>query len=341
MPPSRGDQDEGEGDDNDNEESTPPNGRHHTSRDDPSPTRNHYISSTSQQASRHLPQDAKSQSYPSSREVEQNQPKGVKLPPIRESDQRRPETKSPQTAPPRHGRVSSSSTAAYPSSKRNPQEYIPPSPWKNAMQESTPPSVSSSHPSSSRRSPREYTPPSDEPRRPSALSQAHAHDDRSRRGQDREREREKERRKYSDSDEEPEPFSGKKELHPTFSPAIVRTPKYYSERTNTPKNATPTKSSSTRRASVNPAGPPHAVPSLNRVLQENVPSMLSPLIGATPRPSPTTMPGMDKVSRGEPSSSSSSLFFFFFFLGASLLCEGSSCLCYTLLHYEARREAGE
>ena len=31
----------------------------------------------------------------------------------------------------------------------------------------------------------------------------------------------------------------------------------------------------------------------------------------------------------------------FFFLGASLLCEGSSCLCYTLLHYEARREAGE
>ena len=172
------------------------------------------------------------------------------------------ETQSPQTTPPRHGHVSSPSTAAYPSSKRGPQEHIPPkdsshrrSSSRKNVQEYTPPSDSSLHPSSSR-SPQEYTPPSDEPRRPSAFSQVHAHGDRGRLERDREREKEKERRKYSDSDEqEPEAFSGKKELHPTFSPAIVRTPVYYSKRTSTP-NATLTKASSIRHASDDPGVPP-------------------------------------------------------------------------------------
>jgi hypothetical protein len=194
--------------------------------------------------------------------------------------------------------VNSPSTVAHPSSRRNPHEHTPPkdsslygSSSRRSAQEYTPPSDSSPHRSSSRRNPQEYTPPSD---------------DRSGRERERERRKEKGHRRTSDSDEhEHEAFSGKKDLHPTFSPAIVRTPKYYSERTSTPSNGTPTKSSSTRRAS---DGPPNGTvaPPLSRMLQDNVPAMLSPLIGATPQPSSATMPSLDRVSRGELSSSSSS-----------------------------------
>lgn len=296
--------------DEDEDESTPPNGHQRSSsRDDPNSTRHHHISSASQQALGYPPQDPKSRPYSSSREVEQYRLKGVKSPPVRESDQHRPETQPPQ-------RTSSPSRAAYSSSRRNPHEHTPPkdstSYYSSSMRNSheyTPPSDSSPHRSSSRRNPQEYTPPSDDQRRPSALSQMHTHDDRSRRECERDREKEKERRKASDSDEqEREAFSGNRELHPTFSPAIIRTPKYYSERTSTPNNATPTKPSSTRRASDGPGVPPHGnvVPPLSRVLQDDAPSFLSPLIGATPRPSSTTMPALDKISRGEHSSSSSS-----------------------------------
>ena len=288
--------DEGEG------EPTPPNG-HRPSRDGPSSTQYHHTSSASQQTSSYPPQHPKSQQPSGAREMEQYRSKGIKSPPIRESDQRRPDTQPPQaTSPPsRDGHVSSSSATVYPSSRRNAQEHTPPkdsslyrSSSRRNAQEYTPPSDSSPHRSSSRRRPQEYTPPSD---------------DRSRRERERDREREKERRRGSDSDEqEHEAFSGKKELHPTFSPAIVRTPKYYSERTSTPSNATPTKSSSTRRASDGLVAPSHGavLPSLTRLLQESVPSVLSPLIGATPRPSSATMPGLDKVTRDEVSSSSSS-----------------------------------
>ena len=302
-------------------ESTPPNGHQpSSSRNGPSSTQHHHISSASQQASGYPPRDPRSQQPPSSREVEQYRLKGVKSPPIRESDQHRPDTQLSQTAssPSRDGHVSSSSTVAYPPSRRNTQEHTPPkdsslyrSSSRRNAQEYTPPSDSSPHRSSSRRNPQEYTPPSDDQRRPSALSQVHTHDDRNRRERDRDRDRERERgrRRGSDSDEQDhEAFSGKRDLHPTFSPAIVRTPKYYSERTSTPNNATPTKSSSTRRASDGPGAPPQntVLPALTRVIQENVPSILSPLIGATPRPSSATMPGLDRVPRGELSSSSSS-----------------------------------
>ncbi|KAF9652411.1 hypothetical protein BDM02DRAFT_2973142 [Thelephora ganbajun] len=262
-------------DDEKEDESTPPNGsRAASSRDDPSSARHHHTSSASQQVSRHLSQDSKLQPSSSSREVEQYRLK------------------------------------AYPSSssRRNTQEHTPPqdsslyrsSSMRNA-QEYTPPSDSSPRRTSSRKNTQEYTPPSDDQRRPSALSQVHTPDDRSK------REKEKDRRKTSDSDEH-EAFSGKKELHPTFSPAIIRTPKYYLERTSTPNNVTPTKPSSTRRASDGPGVPPHGtvIQPLNNMLTENVPSVLSPLIGATPRPSSTTIPGLDRISRGELSSSSSS-----------------------------------
>ena len=309
MPPS----------DEEDEESTPPNGHRPSPHNGPSPTRHHHISSSSQQTSGYPPQDSKLQQSFNSREAEQYRLKGVKSPPIRESDQHRPETQPPQTtsSPPRDGHVSSPSTTAYPPSRRSTQEHTPPkdlslnrSSSRRNGQEYTPPSDSSPHRSSSRRrNPQEYTPPSDDQRRPSNLSQAHVHDDWSRRDREREREKERGHRKASDSDEQDhEAFSGKKELHPTFSPAIVRTPKYYSERTSTPSNATPTKPSSMRRASDGPVLPSHGtvVPALSRVLQENVPSVLSPLIGATPRPSSATIPGLDKVSRGDLSSSSSS-----------------------------------
>ena len=279
--------------DDDEEESTPPNGHQPSSHDGPSPTRPHHISSSSQQTSDYPPQEA-----------EQYRLKGVKSPPVRESYQHRPETQQSHTASSssRDGQVSSLSTTAYPSSRRNAQEHTPPkdtslyrSSSRRNGQEYTPPSDSSPHRSSSRRNPREHTPPSD---------------DRSKRDRGREQEKEKERRKISDSDDqEHEAFSGKKDLHPTFSPAIVRTPKYYSERTSTPSNGTPTKSSSTRHASDGPGvSSSHGtvVPLLNRVLQENIPAILSPLIGATPRPSSATIPSLDKVSRGELSSSSSS-----------------------------------
>ena len=290
------------------EQSTPPT--------DPNSTRHHHISSASQQVSRRSSQDSKAYPSSNSREVEQYRPKGVKSPPIRESDQQqhRPDTQPPSTIPPpsRQGYSSSPSTIAYPlsSSRRHTREHTPPrdsslyrSSSRRSTQEHTPPSDSSPRRSSSRRHAQEYTPPSDDQRRPSTLSQVYAPDDRGR----REREKEKERRKTSDSDEH-EAFSGKKELHPTFSPAIVRTPKYYSERTSTPNNATPTKSSSMRRASDGPGVPPHGtvIPPLSSMLPENVPSVLSPLIGATPRPGSATIPGLDKISRGELSSSSSS-----------------------------------
>ncbi|KAF9788597.1 hypothetical protein BJ322DRAFT_1106575 [Thelephora terrestris] len=300
-------------------ESTPPNGhRPPSSRNDPNSTHRHHISSASQQALGYPPRDPNSQQHPSSREAEQYRLKGVKSPPIRESDQHRPDTQLSQktSSPLRDGPVSSSSTAAYPSSRRNTQEQTPSkdsslyrSSSRRNAQEHTPPSDSSPHRSTSRRNTQEYTPPSDDQRRPSTLSQVHTHDDRNGRERDRDRERENGHRRSSDSDEQAhEAFSGKRDLHPTFSPAIVRTPKYYSERTSTPSNATPTKSSSMRRASDGPGVPPQntVLPALNRIIQENVPSVLSPLIGATPRPSSATMPGLDKVSRGELSSSSSS-----------------------------------
>jgi len=280
--------------------------------------RPHHISSASQQVSRHPSQDSKVQPSSSSREVEQYRLKGVKSPPIRESDQHehRPETQSPPTPllPSKQGHSSSSYTTAYPSSssRKNTREQTPPrdssmyrsSSRKNA-QEYTPPSDTSPHRSSSRKNTQEYTPPSDDQRRPSGLSQVHAPDDRGRREREREREKEKERRKASDS--EHEAFSGKGELHPTFSPAIVRTPKYYSDRTSTPSNNTPTKPS-VHRSSDDPGVPPRgtAIPPLRSMLQENLPSFLSPLIGATPRPSSTTISGLDKAPRGELSSSSSS-----------------------------------
>lgn len=303
-------------DDEEEDESTPPNGHRPPPHDNSSPTRLYHISSSSQQASDYPLQDQNPQRSSNSREAEQYRLKGVKSPPIRESDQHRPETHPPQTASssPKDDQVSSSSTTAYPFSRRNAQEYTPPkdsSTYRSSSrrngQEYTPPSDSSPRRSSSRRNPQEHTPPSDDQRRPSTLSQMHVHDDQNR--HNREREREKERRKASDSDEQDrEAFSGKRELHPTFSPAIVRTPKYYSERSSTPSNATPTKSSSMRRASDGPGVPPHntVVPPLSRVLQENIPAVLSPLIGATPRPGSTSIPSLDKISRGEFSSSSSS-----------------------------------
>lgn len=306
LPPSDGEEED---------ESTPPNGHRPSSHDVPNSARHHHISSSSQQAPDYPPQPHQSSH---SREAEQYRLKGVKSPPIRESDQHRPETQPPQTTPssPRDDHMNSPRTTAYPSSRTNTQEYTPPkdtslyhSASRRNGQEYTPPSDSSPHRSSSRRNPQEHTPPSDDQRRPSTLSQVHIHDDRSRRDRERERENEKERRKASESDEqEHEAFSMKKDLHPTFSPAIVRTPKYYSERTSTPSNATPTKSSSTRRASDGPGVPPHGtvVPALSRVLQEDVPSFLSPLIGATPRPSSASIPSLDVASRGELSSSSSS-----------------------------------
>ena len=285
--------------------------RESESHGDQSSTRYHHVSSASQQVSRHPSQDSKSRQSSRSREVEQYRLKGVKSPPIRESDQQhRSENQPPPitSSPSRQGCLNSSSTIAYPSSsRRNAQEHTPPqdsslyrSHSRTNTQEYTPPSDASSHRSSSRKNTREYTPPSDDQGRPSTLSQVHTPDDRSRRERERGREKEKERRKASDSDEH-EAFSGRKELHPTFSPAIIRTPKYYLERTNTPNNATPTKSSSMRRASDGPGVPP-----LSSMLPENVPSVLSPLIGATPRPSSTTIPSLGKISRGEVSSSSSS-----------------------------------
>ena len=305
-------------DDEEEGESTPQNGHRPSPHDGPSPTRPHHTSSSSQQTSGYPAHDPNSQRSSDSREEEQYRSKGLKSPPIRESDQYRPETQPSQTtsSSPRDGHVSSSSAAAYPSSRRNTQERTPPrdpsryrpSSRRNG-QEHTPPSDSSPHRSSSRRNPQEYSPPSDDQRRPSTLSQVHVHDDRSIHDRGREKEREREYRKASDSeDPEHEAFSGKKELHPTFSPAIVRTPKYYSERTSTPSNGTPTKSPSTHRVSDGPGVPPHgtAIPSLSRVLREDAPCVLSPLIGATPRPSSATIPGLDRVSRGEISSSSSS-----------------------------------
>ena len=275
----------------------------------------HHVSSASQQVSRHPSQDSKARASSRSREVDQYRLKGVKSPPIRESDQQhRPENQPPSTlSSSRQGYSNSSSTTAYPSSsRRNRQEHTPPrdsslhrSHSRRNTQEYTPPSDSSPRRSSSRKNAHEYTPPSDDHGRPSTLSQVHTPDDRSRR--ERGRDKEKERRKTSDSDEH-EAFSGRKELHPTFSPAIVRTPKYYLERTSTPSNATPTKSSSMRRASDGPGVPPHGtvIPPLSSMLPENVPSVLSPLIGATPRSSSATIPGLDKTPRGELSSSSSS-----------------------------------
>ena len=309
MPPS-----------DDEEESTPPSGPRDSSRDDQSSTRHHYISSASQQVSRHPPQGSNAQPSSGSREVEQYRLKGVKSPPIRESDQQhRPEIQPPPTtsSPLRQEYPNSSSAAVYPpsSSRRNTQEQTPPrdsslyrSSSRRNTQEHTPPSDSSPRRSTSRKNTQEYTPPSDDQRRPSALSQAHTPDDRGRREWEREREREKEKERRKVSDPEQEAFSGKKDLHPTFSPAIIRTPKYYSERTNTPNNATPTKSSSMRRASEGPGMPPHGtiIPSLTSMLSDNGPSVLSPLIGATPRPGSATIPGLDKISRGELSSSSSS-----------------------------------
>lgn len=112
-------------------------------------------------------------------------------------------------------------------------------------------------------------------------------------------------------DANPEAFSSEgRELHPTFSTAIVRTPKYYSERTNTPVG-TPTRPSSNapvRRASE----PVHsssqsrssAQPPLVSHLTSNKSDMLSPLIGATPRPSSTAIPG-ERSSRDLPAASSS------------------------------------
>lgn len=305
-------------DDGEEGEPAPPNGHRASSHDGPSSTQHHHISSASQQTSSYPSQHSKSQQPSGAREAEQYRLKGVKSPPIRESDQHRPDTQSSQatSSPSRDGHMSSSSATVHSSSRRNAQEHTPPkdsslyhSSSKRSAQEYTPPSDSSPQRSSSRRRPQEYTPPSDDQRRPSTLSHAHTHDDRSRRERERDRERERERRRGSDTDEqEHEAFSGKKDLHPTFSPAIVRTPKYYSERTSTPSNATPTKSSSTRRASDGPVVPPQSavLPSLTRLLQENVPSILSPLIGATPRPSSATMPGLGRVARDELSSSSSS-----------------------------------
>ena len=303
-------------DDEEEGESTPPSGHPASSRDDPNAT-HHHVSSASQRAAYHSSQDPKAHPSYSSREAEQYRLKGVKSPPIRESDQQkhRPEIQSQPTtsSPPRQGHSRSSSAAAYPSSsRRNTQEHTPPqdpshyrSSSRRNTQEHTPPSDSSPRHSSSRKNTQEYTPPSDDQRRPSALSQVHTPDDRGRR--ERERGKEGERRKASDSDE-PEAFSGKGDLHPTFSPAIVRTPKYYSERTGTPSNGTPTKSSSTRRASDGPGVPLHGtvIPPLASMLPENVPSVLSPLIGATPRSSSSTIPGLGNITHGDISSSSSS-----------------------------------
>ena len=295
--------------DDEGDEPTPPSSHRPSSRDDPSSTAHHHISTASRQAAGFQPQDPMSHQYSSSREAEQYLRKGVKSPPIRESDQHRSDTQPPQTttSSSRDGHVSSSSTTAYPSSRNPAQEHTPskdPPFYRSSRRDAqghTPPSDSSP---SSRRNPQGYTPPSEDQRQPPTLSQAHTYDER-----ERGREKEKERRKATDSDgQDHEAFSGKQKLYPTFSPAIVRTPKYYSERTSSPVNITPSKPSSTRRASDGPGGPPPGTlaPSLTRVLQESIPCILSPLIGATPRPSSSTMPNVDKVSRGELSSSSSS-----------------------------------
>ena len=302
MPPS--DEDEAA-------ESTPPSDpRGSSSHDDPNSTRYHHISSASQQVLRRSSQDSKTQPSSGSREVGEYRVKDVRSPPIRESDQqrRRPENQPPLAKPsPPKQEYSSSTVAHSSSSRRNTRERTPSqdsslyrSHSRRNTQEHTPPSDSSPRRSSSRKNTREYTPPSDDQGRPSAYSKGHTPDDRGR------REKEKDRRKASDSDEH-EAFSGRIELHPTFSPAIVRTPKYYLERTSTPNN-TPTKSSSLRHASDGPGVPPHGtiIPPLSSMLAENVPSVLSPLIGATPRPSSATIPGLDRISRGELSSSSSS-----------------------------------
>lgn len=301
-------------DDEEEAESTPPSDRRgSSSHDGPNSTRYHHVSSASQQVLRRSSQDSKTQPSSGLREVEQYRRKGVKSPPIRESDQQhhRPENQPPPAtpSPPKQGHSNSSSTVAYSSSsRRNTREHTPPqdsslyrSHSRRNTQEYTPPSDSSPR-RSSRKNAQEYTPPSDDQGRPSAHSKDHTPDDRGR----RERDKEKDRRKALDSDEH-EAFSGRKELHPTFSPAIVRTPKYYLERTSTPNN-TPTKSSSLRHASDGPGVPPHGtvIPPLSSMLPENVPSVLSPLIGATPRPGSATIPGLDKISRGELSSSSSS-----------------------------------
>ena len=302
-------------DEEEEDQSTPPSGlRSSSSRDDPNSIRHHHISTASQRVSPHSSHDSKAQPSYNSQEVEQYRLKGVKSPPIRESDQQqrhRPETTPSHS---RQGSSSSSSTAAHPSSssRRNTREHTPPqdsslyrSSSRRNTQEHTPPSDSSPRRSSSRKNTQEYTPPSDDQRRPSTLSQVHTPEDLS--GCEQERGKDKGRRKASDFDVH-EAFSGKKELHPTFSPAIVRTPKYYSERTGTPSNGTPTKSSSMRRASDGPGVPPHGavIPPLASMLSENVPSVLSPLVGATPRSSSTTIPGLGKITRDEFSSSSSS-----------------------------------
>lgn len=296
------------------EATSPSDPRGSSSHDGPNSARYHHISSASQQVLRRSSQDSKTQPPSGSREVEQYRRKGVKSPPIRESDQqhRRTENQPPPATPssPKQGHSNSPSTIAYSSSsRRNTREQTPPrdsslyrSHSRRNTQEYTPPSDSSPRRSSSRKNTQEYSPPSDDQRRPSAHSRDHTPDDRRR----RERDKEKDRRKALDSDEH-EAFSGRKELHPTFSPAIVRTPKYYLDRTSTPNN-TPTKSSSLRHASDGPGVPPHGtvIPPLSSMLPENVPSVLSPLIGATPRPGSATIPGLDKISRGELSSSSSS-----------------------------------